>query len=214
MSHSPPTAGKPFSSNRLLQWVAAVYGVVWIVAAIGPRDFPTWAIENLLVVLFVALLAGTYRRFAFSNASYVLLALFLGFHAYGAHYGYANTPLGFWLKDAFALGRNSYDRIIHCAFGLLLVYPLREILLRMAGLSMGSARWLAPAMILGLSSFFEVVEAITAEIVSPGAGPQWLGGQGDEWDSQSDMIAATLGAIVTMVVVWCIEGRPRKGGVA
>jgi putative membrane protein len=208
MSLPTPTAGKPFTANRLLQIVAAVYAVIWIVAAIAPRDFLTWALENLLVVLFVALVAATYRRFAFSDASYLLLALFLCFHAYGAHYGYANTPLGFWLKSSLGLGRNPYDRIIHCAFGLLLVYPLREMLLRLGGLRPAVTLWLAPSLVLALSTFFEVVEAIVATIVSPESGPQWLGGQGDEWDSQSDMLVATLGALATMAVTWWLERKP------
>ncbi len=202
MSPSLPTAGRPFASNRLLQVVAALYAVVWIVAAIHPRDFPTWLIENLLVVAFIGLLVFTYRRFAFSDASYVLLALFLCFHAYGAHYGYANTPLGFWLKSSLGLGRNPYDRIIHCAFGFLLVFPLHELLVQRAGLTARVTWWLAPSLILALSTLFEVIEAITAEILSPGTGPQWLGGQGDEWDTQSDMMVATLGALGTMAIVW------------
>jgi putative membrane protein len=208
MPASLPSPGKPFASNRFLQILSALYALVWLVAAIGPRDFPTWALENLLVVLFVALLAATYRRFAFSNTSYLLLGIFLCFHAYGAHYGYAHTPFGDWLKSSFALQRNPYDRIIHCAFGFLLVYPLREILLRIARIRPGATLWLAPSMILAASTFFEVVEAIVAELVSPGAGPEWLGGQGDPWDSQSDMTVATLGALATMAVAWLVERRP------
>lgn len=207
MSLPIPTAGKPFSANRLLQIVGIVYGLVWIVAAIAPRDFLTWALENLLVVIFVAVVVSTYRRFAFSNASYVLLALFLCFHAYGAHYGYANTPFGFWLKSSFGLGRNPYDRIIHCAFGFLLVYPLHEMLIRLAGLRPRVTLWLAPSLILAISTFFEVVEAVVARIVSPESGPQWLGGQGDEWDAQSDMLVATAGALATMSVTWLLERR-------
>jgi putative membrane protein len=205
-----PSPAKPFASNRFLQIVAAIYAVAWIVAAIRPRDFQTWALENLLVVIFIGLLVGTHRRFAFSNVSYLLLAIFLCFHAYGAHYGYANTPVGFWLKSSFGLSRNPYDRIIHCAFGFLLVYPLREMLVRLAGLRPGATLWLAPSLVLAASSFFEIVEAVVAELVSPGAGPQWLGGQGDEWDTQSDMLVATVGALATMMAAWWVE---RKSGV-
>src|SRR4029453_10569774 len=68
-----------------------------------------------------------FRRFQFSNVSCLLIALFLALHAYGAHYTYAETPLGFWLRDALGLSRNHYDRIVHFSYGLLLSYPLCEL---------------------------------------------------------------------------------------
>jgi putative membrane protein len=199
------TAPPPFRTNRFLRAVLAIYALVWIAMAIGPRDWPTWALENLLVFLVVAVLAATYRRFPFSNLAYLLIAIFLCLHAVGAHSGYAHTPVGDWLRATFGLARNPYDRVIHCAFGLLLAYPVRELLLRTAGVGRGAAGWLAVGILVAASSCFEVIEAIAAEFVSPGSGPAWLGAQGDEWDAQFDMAVALLGALVAILILWWRE---------
>ena len=90
--------------------------------------------------------------------------------------------------------------MIHCAFGLLLAYPLRELMIRTGGIRPGAASWMAICLILAMSTFFEVIEAIVAERISPGAGPAWLGAQGDEWDAQFDMGVALLGAMAAMLI--------------
>src|SRR5687767_9850005 len=194
-----------FSVNRFLHVLVATYAVVWILTAIQPRDWQTWALENLLVVVFVGILAATYRRFPFSNLSYLLIGTFLCLHAIGAHTGYAHSPVGDWLKSAFALDRNPYDRVIHGAFGLLLAYPMRELFIRTSKADAGAANWLTIGLVMAASSSFEVVEAVVAEIVSPGTGPAWLGGQGDEWDAQLDMAASLAGAISAMLITWVRE---------
>jgi len=201
------TAPPPFSSNRFLHVVLAAYALVWIATAIVPRDWPTWALENLLVIICVGVFAVTYRRFAFSNLSYLLIAIFLSLHAVGAHSGYTQMPVGDWLKTALGLRRNPYDRVIHCAFGLLLAYPVRELLIRTSEVRGWATNWLPVGLIVAASTCFEVIESAVAEIVSPGAGPAWLGAQGDEWDAQLDMAAALLGAVAAMLITWSSE-RP------
>ena len=198
-------ASPPFFSNRFLQIVLAGYALVWFGAAIRPRDWPTWALENIAVVIFLAMLAATYRRFTFSNLSYLLITVFLSLHAVGAHSGYAQSPVGFWLNEMLGLQRNPYDRIIHFAFGLLMSYPVREILMRSGSISGGAANWLPMSLMLAASVCFEVIEAVVAELVSPGSGPAWLGAQGDEWDAQLDMAMALLGALVAMLITWWWE---------
>jgi putative membrane protein len=157
-----------------------------------------WFLENLLAVALVAVLVLTYRRFAFSLPSYYLILAFLLLHAIGAHYTYSEVPFGFWLKDALALSRNPFDRLVHFAYGLLLVYPLREVLMRLAGARGMWVSYLAISGILAQSGFFEVIEAIVAMIVSPELGSLYLGTQGDEWDAQKDMAAAFFGALLTI----------------
>ena len=185
--------------NRFLQLILAAYALVWCATAIAPRDWPTWLLENLLVAIAVAVLALTYHRFAFSNLSYLLMAVFLSLHAIGAHSGYMHTPAGDWLRDMFELRRNPYDRIIHGAFGFLLAYPLRELLMRTGPVHGWPANWLPVSLILAASTCFEIVESIVAEMFSPGTGPAWLGAQGDEWDAQLDMASALLGAITALL---------------
>lgn len=177
----------------LLAW----YLLCWIVTAIDPVDRKDWMLENILAIALVVGLVVSYRRFNFSNLSYVLLALFMTLHAIGAHYTYAQVPAGFWLQDVFHLSRNPFDRIAHFSYGLLLVLPIRELLVRFGGVQGPWAYGLAVCVILAKSGLFEVLESIVAEMVSPELGSAYLGMQGDEWDAQKDMACALAGAILT-----------------
>lgn len=187
--------------TKLLPWLVVWYGLLWIVLAIAPHDRQDWLLENLLALAAVATLLITYRRFQFSTPSYLLMTTFLSLHAVGAHYTYAEVPFGFWLQQVFGLSRNPFDRLVHFAYGLLLVYPLRELLIRLAGVGNFWAYYLPVSGMLAQSGFFEIVEAVVAQMVSPELGTAYLGTQGDEWDAQKDMIAAFSGALLTMMLV-------------
>lgn len=186
---------------RLLQGLSAWYGLLWTGLAISPYDRQDWLLENVLALAAVTGLVGTYRRFQFSSLSYVLIATFLSFHAVGAHYTYAEVPFGFWLQQNFGFSRNPYDRFVHFSYGLLLVLPLREVLVRLAGVTGFWSYYLPVSGMLAQSGLFEVVEAVVAEIVSPNLGAAYLGMQGDPWDAQKDMAAALVGALTTMLFV-------------
>jgi putative membrane protein len=101
------------------------------------------------------------------------------------------------MRDLLRLERNHYDRVIHFGFGFLLLYPMRELLTRVAAIRETWSAWLAVAALCAMSSFFEIVEAIVAQIVRPDLGAAYLGTQGDIWDAQKDMAAAFLGALLT-----------------
>lgn len=195
---------KSFQSNRVLQGLVVWLVVVWIITAINPLYPRDWLLENLLVFIWSALLIFTYRWFRFSNPSYALFILFLSLHLVGAHYTYAETPFGFWLQTLFEFERNHYDRIVHFSFGLLIAYPMREILLRQSGITVTWSYFLTINCILAFSAFYEVLEVIAAMIVSPELGDAYLGTQGDEWDAQKDAFLAFLGSIVAMLVTWSL----------
>ena len=192
----------PFRSNRVLQGLVLWLILLWIITAINPLFPRDWLLENLLVFIYAALLVASYRRFQFSNLSYALFTLFLSLHLAGAHYTYAETPFGFWLQDLFDLERNHYDRIVHFSFGLLIAYPMREILLRKSGLNRTWSYFIAINCIMAFSAFYEVLEIIAAAIVSPELGDAYLGTQGDEWDAQKDTFLAFTGSIIAMLVTW------------
>lgn len=200
--------------GRLLPGLLLFYGLFWSWLAISPVDRRDWLLENLLSLTLVVMLILTYRRFRFSVTSYCLIGLFLTLHAIGAHYTYSEVPVGFWLKDLFGLSRNPFDRIAHFSYGALLVYPLRELLMRRAGLRGFWAPFLSISVILAQSGFFEIAEAVVASSVSPELGSTYLGAQGDEWDAQKDMAAAFTGALLTMcvtVVMSRFPGPERNG---
>ncbi|WP_455379247.1 DUF2238 domain-containing protein [Petrachloros mirabilis] len=190
---------------RLLSAILLFYGLFWSWLAIDPVDRRDWVLENLIALTLVAILVWTYRRFRFSLTSYVLISAFLWLHAIGAHYTYAEVPVGFWLKDLLALSRNPFDRIAHFAYGFLMTYPARELLVRAAGVRRWWSDYLAVSVIVALSGLFEIVEAIVAVIVSPELGSLYLGTQGDEWDAQKDMAAAFAGSVFCIIFVELIS---------
>tara|TARA_R110001592_G_scaffold240929_2_gene501268 strand:- start:97128 stop:97703 length:576 start_codon:yes stop_codon:yes gene_type:complete len=176
--------------------------VFWAITAIHPLYPRDWLLENLLVFICAALLVFTYRRFTFSNLSYALFAVFLSFHLLGAHYTYSETPPGFWLQAWFGFERNHYDRIVHFLFGLLIAYPIRELLLRESGVKRNWSYLLTVNCIMAFSAVYESLEAIAAMIVDPELGCAYLGTQGDEWDAQKDAFLAFIGAIIAMLLAW------------
>ena len=179
----------------------------WSLLAIAPFDRKDWALENTLALAVVGTLIATHRRFRFSSLSYVLITLFMTLHAVGAHYTYAEVPLGFWLKNALSLSRNPFDRIVHFAFGFLLVYPLKELLIRTGRVGDFWSVYLPVSGILAQSGFFEIVEAFVAQIVSPDLGAAYLGTQGDEWDAQKDMASALAGAALMTALMRLTPNR-------
>lgn len=189
-----------FARNRLLQGLVAWYAVVWVVTAVRPLDRHDWLLENILVVLLVALLLATYRIFPLSDLSYVLIAAFMTLHAIGAHYTYSEVPLGFWMRDTFGFSRNHFDRLVHCSFGLLMAYPVREVFLRVANARGFWAYYLPLDVALAFSALYEIMEMVVAQVVAPETGDAWLGTQGDVFDAQKDMLIAFLGAVVCMTV--------------
>jgi putative membrane protein len=193
-------AGAPLGRNRLIQGLLAWYLLFWAWMAVSPVDRGDWLLENILAVTAVTALVLTARRFQLSDRSYILITLFLTVHAVGAHYTYAKVPFGFWLQDLLNADRNPFDRLVHLAYGLLLAYPIREVLVRLAGIRGLWSYFLPISAILAQSGFFELVEAVAAALVSPELGAAYLGTQGDEWDAQKDMASALTGAVLIMSV--------------
>jgi putative membrane protein len=196
--------------EKLIRTLAVICGAAWLIAAIHPLDQQAWILENLLLIFFTIVLVFTRRRLQLSNASYGLIALFILLHIVGAHYTYAQMPLGLWARDYFGLSRNHYDRFAHGAFGFLLVFPVRELLLRFSGLRQGWSLWLAAGVILAVSGLFEIIESIVAEIAATGQGVNWLGGQGDEWDAQNDMLSAFVGSLSMIAAIALFERKNRR----
>jgi len=160
-----------------------------------------WILENTLTVLFSIFLIVTYKRYQFSDLTYLLFCIYLCLHVYGAKYTYAENPFGYWLQDAMDFERNHYDRIVHFGFGFLLAYPMREMFLKWIKFP----RWVSWALpieiTLSVSGLYELIEWAVADILFTEQGAAYLGTQGDIWDAQKDMFLATLGAIIATTVV-------------
>jgi len=202
------TAGyPPFRDNRFLQRLCVAMAAVILLAGIHPDKVFDFFLENATAFAFLACLIATYRLLPFSEASYCLLFVYLSLHEWGAHYKYSDVPLGEWLKPILHTNRNMYDRIAHFSFGLMVSYPAQEMFIRKAG-TKGRWRYILPVeTILALSAIYEMLEAGAAMILTPERGEEFVGMQGDMWDSQEDMFMAGLGAIAMMIVIAVIRRR-------
>jgi putative membrane protein len=208
------TAGNvPFRDNRFLHGLCIAFLIIWVVSVIHPRMFEDWLLENGLVFALVGLLIATYRVLPLSQLSYLFICVYLCMHEWGAHSMYASVALGEWMKPLIHATRNDYDRVVHFAFGLLLAYPEREMLMRKANLRGFWNIWIPVVFSLGLGAAYEIIEAVTAVVASPDAGDAFLGLQGDPWDTQKDMFMGFAGSVVSMgvtaVVVQVRERRAR-----
>jgi len=209
MNPTAPAVPHDLSGRRVPFVCAAVFLAAWTVAAIEPRFPRAWLLENLPLLPALPFLFVLYRRRRLSDRAWVQVTAFLLLHVYGAHYTYANTPIGFWLQSSLELHRNHYDRFVHFAFGLLLVQPLRELLPQP---TVRRELFVAAAMIGTLSLAYEQLEWITAVLSDPAAGAAFLGAQGDAWDAQKDATCATLGSLVAVVISypWRDSGSPAR----
>ena len=182
-----------------MRGLTIAYLGVFVLAAIAPHNRGDWLLENLVVAAAIPALAWGHRRLVLSNFSYLLIFVFLVLHAVGAHYTYSLTPVGLWVRDALDLARNHYDRFVHLCFGLLLGYPVRELVRRRLHLHGFSGYAIPVVMLLATSALYEIVEYQAVRLVAPEVGVAFLGTQGDEWDSQKDMSLAGLGALLAML---------------
>ncbi|SEA35205.1 DUF2238 domain-containing protein [Microbulbifer marinus] len=178
-----------------------VFALTWGWAAWQPLHPDDWLLENYLVFIAVPVVLVSARAFRLSNVSYALITLFMCLHVIGSHYTYAEVPFGATLQQWVGAERNMYDRLVHFCFGLLLAYPVREVLIRLAGLRGFWAYFFPVDVTFALSSIYEIIEWQAADRVSPELGLAFLGSQGDIWDAQKDMLLAGIGAIIAMLIV-------------
>lgn len=187
--------------------LAALLGVLWAALAIAPVSRHDWALENALLVVFVVALAASWRRFPLSRVSYTLIFLFLCLHTVGAHFTYSLVPYDDWwrrltgnsLNEMLGWQRNNFDRVVHFAYGLLLAYPVRELLLRVASVKGFWGYFLPLDLTMSTSAFYELIEWGAAEVFGGDLGAAFLGTQGDIWDAHKDMALASLGALLAML---------------
>jgi putative membrane protein len=170
-------------------------------SAVAPYDRLTWWMEVLPVLLVVPVLAATVRRFPLSRLLVVLIALHALILIAGGTWTYARVPAGFWVQEAFDLARNPYDKLGHFAQGLVPAVAARELLLRHGWVSgRAVAAWLSVCVAMTISAVYELVEWAAALALGQGA-DEFLGTQGDQWDTQSDMFLALVGALVAVLLL-------------
>ena len=143
----------------------------------------------------------TWRRYPLSTLLYALIALHALVLIMGGAYSYARVPLGFWLQDVLHLARNPYDKIGHFMQGLVPAMVAREVLLQRGYLrSPRMAAFLSVCVAMAISAVYELIEWGAAVALGQGA-TEFLGTQGDPWDTQSDMLFALIGAALAVTLL-------------
>lgn len=201
----PQTPLDPRRPWLLAAAVALLAVLAWTFAA--THDRLTWALETFPVWIALPLMATTRRRYPLTT----LLYFFIFWHCVvlmvGGQYTYAKVPAGFWVQDALGLHRNPYDKLGHFVQGFVPALLAREILRR--GSYVQGRRMLAflvVCVVLAFSATYELIEWGAAVMLGQGA-DEFLGTQGDPWDTQSDMAFALLGAVVALALLSRVQDR-------
>lgn len=185
----------------------SLFMIVWLNSLVGTTDISNWLLENLLTFLFISFLFLSYKRYQFSDVSYILIFIYLCLHVYGSKYTYAENPFGYWLKDEFGFARNHYDRIVHFCFGFLLAYPMREMFQKWFKFPVRLAWALPIEVTLSIGALYELIEWGVADIFFTEQGDAYLGLQGDIWDAQKDIFLAFSGAVLATSIFLLVKKR-------
>lgn len=173
-----------------------ILAVCLVASGLRPFDRTTWILEIFPILIALPILFFTYHRFRLTQLLYVCILIHMLILILGGAYSYARVPLGFALQDWLHLSRNPYDKIGHFFQGFAPALIAREILIRnqvINGKKM--LAFIVSCIVLAISASYELIEWAAALMLGQDA-DEFLGTQGDMWDTQSDMFIALVGALV------------------
>ncbi|KZZ29505.1 hypothetical protein A3752_18905, partial [Oleiphilus sp. HI0081] len=189
----------PANATQVL-WLTLYFAVLgW--SGYEPIDLYTWVLEVAPAIIGLVLIVTTRRSFPLTPLLYFLILIHCIILMIGGHYTYAEVPLFDMIKEAWDLDRNNYDKVGHFAQGFVPAILAREILIRKQVVN--GVSWLNFYIIsicLAFSAFYELIEWWVA-LLSDQAAEAFLGTQGDNWDTQSDMAIALVGAILAIITL-------------
>ncbi|WP_367753424.1 DUF2238 domain-containing protein [Flavobacterium sp. WC2430] len=176
-------------------------------SVINPKEVFTCFLEIIPAIIGVLVLAFTFNKFRFTNFTYFLILIHCIILFIGGHYTYAEVPFFDYIKDAFHQSRNNYDKVGHFAQGLVPAMIIRELFIRKNVISNKSFfNFIIVFICLAISAAYEWIEWFVS-ITSGDEGDAFLGTQGDIWDTQSDMLFATIGAITGLILFSKIQDK-------
>ena len=202
------------SNTRMPILLAAIWAIGLGVSLFIAKDRLTWLLEVFPALIVFALIWRSRQSYPLTPLLYSLIALHGLILMVGGAYTYAHVPFGFWMQDWFGFARNNYDKIGHFAQGFVPALAARELLIRKFGLKQngqdGLVAFLCISVCLAFSALYEIIEWWSALILGQGA-DEFLGTQGDPWDTQSDMLFALIGASVAMLLLRRWHDRQIRG---
>ena len=191
-------------------FILALLTLAIVVASIQPLELGSYGLHQIGTALMLAFLLYCLKKVGLSFWSFALYIGFLLIHVLGAHYLYSFVPYNEWfiqyfnfdLNQSMGWTRNMYDRLVHFAYGLLL-YPLflRLFQVWLPQLSATVLFILVVQFVMASSLIYEWIEWLIAIGLSHEDAENYNGQQGDMWDAHKDMWLATLGAIISGLVM-------------
>lgn len=178
-----------------------------LLSSINPHDYFTWFLEVFPALIGFVVLTLTYKRFQFTQLTYWLILVHCYILFVGGHYTYAEVPLFDWIRDTFHQSRNNFDKVGHFAQGFVPAVIVREIFIRQQVVIAGGwLSFLTVTVCVFISVMYEFIEWLVAELSGQDA-DAFLGTQGYVWDTQSDMLMATIGAISMLTLLGKVQSR-------
>ncbi len=181
----------------LITLVVAILVAIWSV--INPKELFTCFLEITPAIIGILVLIITFNKFRFTNFTYFLILLHCIILFVGGHYTYVEVPLFDYIKEIFDQSRNNYDKLGHFAQGFVPAMITRELFIRKHVVANKNFfNFIIVCICLAISAAYEWIEW-GVSLMSAEQGDAFLGTQGYIWDTQSDMLFATIGAIVALL---------------
>jgi putative membrane protein len=205
----------PVAQRRLILALAALLLLVQI-----DQPYPAVApLHHMPTLVLIVAAPFLLRRWPLSTASVACVAGFFALHTIGGRWTYTDVPYdalaealaGRTLTETFGFARNHYDRLVHFAYGLLAVLPVREALARHLGLGRRTALYIAVESVLAVSLLYEVFEWLLTLGMAGEVADRYNGQQGDMWDAQKDMALAAIGACLAAAALRWRDRRRNDG---
>jgi len=195
---------------KYLYFLLTLFSVSFVLSVINPKEAFTCFLEIIPAIIGLLILIFTFKKFRFTHFTYTLILLHCIILFVGGHYTYAEVPLFDYIKEVFHQSRNNYDKVGHFAQGLVPAMIVRELFIRKKVISNQSFfNFIIVSICLAISAAYEFIEWFVSLATGDG-GDAFLGTQGYVWDTQSDMLFATIGAIVGLILFSKIQDNQIK----
>jgi putative membrane protein len=192
---------------KYIYFLLTVFFISLFASIINPKEAFTCFLEIIPAIIGVTILAFTFKKFRFTNFTYTLILIHCIILFIGGHYTYAQVPFFDYIKEIFRQSRNNYDKVGHFAQGLVPAMIIRELFIRKNVISNKSFfNFIIVCICLAISATYEFIEWFVSLATGDG-GDAFLGTQGYVWDTQSDMLFATIGAIVGLILFSKIQDK-------
>lgn len=192
---------------KYIYFLVALFFISFLASVINPKEGFTCFLEVIPAIIGFLILVFTFKKFRFTNFTYTLILIHCIILFIGGHYTYAEVPFFDYIKEVFHQSRNNYDKVGHFAQGLVPAMIIRELFIRKKVINNQSFfNFIIVSICLAISATYEFIEWFVS-IATGDGGDAFLGTQGYVWDTQSDMLFATIGAIAGLILFSKIQDK-------